>query len=132
MAWEQPNFSVTMPAAGDLKTKQFYAVKLASDGQVAVCTAATDRPFGILQNKPDAENVEANVMIIGVSKYQADTSVSVGAVLGTSGDGQFVTKTSAGTDGFICGISLEAAGGTGDIVTGLFNFATYYFASLPS
>jgi hypothetical protein len=79
--------------------------------------------LGILQNKPDAENVEANVMIIGVSKCQADASISVGAPLGTSADGQLVTKTNEGTDGFVIGTALEAAGQAGDIVTGLFIFA---------
>lgn len=123
MAWEQPNFSVTFPAGSDLTAAQFKCVRLATDGQVEVCTSATERPLGILQNKPDAANVEANVMIVGVSKCAADAAITVGAALGTSADGQLVTKTNEGTDGFVIGTALEAAGQAGDIVTGLFIFA---------
>ena len=131
MAWEQPNFNVTFPASADLKTKQFYVVRLATDGQVEVCTSATERPLGILQNKPDAADVEANVMIIGVSKFVADAAVSVGAALGTSADGQVVTKTGSGTDGFVIGTALEASAQAGDIITGLFIFAPHQADSTP-
>ena len=39
-------------AAADLSANQFYAVKLSADHTVNLCTAATDRAIGILQNKP--------------------------------------------------------------------------------
>lgn len=123
MAWEQPNFCVTFPAGSDLSGKQYYAVRLATDGQVEVCTSATERPLGILQNKPDAANVEANVMIIGVSKIMADAAIAVAGAIGTSADGQLVTKTGEGTDGFVIGTCLEASAQAGDVVTALINVA---------
>jgi hypothetical protein len=131
MAWEQPGFCITLAAAADLTAKQFTFVKLDSNGRAAAVTSATDRPIGILQNKPDALDVEANVMILGVSKISADGALSLADPLGTSADGQAVAKTGQGTDGWLFGICLEASATAGDIVTGLFNFCPYP-AALPT
>lgn len=97
MSWEIPIFQKTFKAAGDLSTKQFYIVKLTAEDTVDVCSGATDVPLGILQNKPDAANKPAEVMIMGISKVNADAALSVGNQYGTSADGQADAKT-VGTD----------------------------------
>jgi len=91
-------------AGADLSTKQFYFVKLSADRTVIVCAAATDKPIGILQNKPDAADKAAEVLMTGRSKLSADVALAAGDLVGTSGDGQGDVKV-AGTDTthYICG-----------------------------
>lgn len=97
MAWEMPNFVITLPAAADLSAHQFKFVKLNSSGQIAAIAAATDIPVGVLQNKPAAVGAAGEVMVIGVTKLQGDADLAKGAQVGTSADGQADAKT-AGTD----------------------------------
>jgi hypothetical protein len=49
MAYEIPGQQVSYQAAADLSAQQFRAVKLDANGQIAVITAVTDRPHGILR-----------------------------------------------------------------------------------
>lgn len=93
----------TYEATGDLSASQFKFVKF--DGNVGdtgcprviICTAATDVPCGVLQDKPHATGVAALVAVRGETKVQADAALTVGTRIGTSSDGQADAKT-AGTD----------------------------------
>lgn len=118
MAYEKPGMIHNFKAGGDLSTKQFYFVKLNSSGEVVICAGATDVPIGVLQNAP-ASGETAEVMIYGISKVVSDGTVAVGALVGTSGDGQADSKT-AGTDTseYVVGRHLgPAAGAAADIIT---------------
>ena len=119
MAVEMPVLVKTFEASGDLSTKQFYFMKQDTTvNRVTTCTATTDIPNGILQNKPDAAGKEAEVMMVGLSKGSADAALTLGDLVGTSADGQVVKKT-VGTDTthYIVGRVLEAATAAADIVT---------------
>ena len=110
-------------AAADLSGKQFYFVKLASATTVTVCAAATDKPIGVLQNKPTSGQA-AEVMVIGISKVSSDAGLSVGDLIGPSGDGQADAKT-PGTDTteYIAGQVISGSNSAGGLATAVINCA---------
>jgi hypothetical protein len=122
MAVEIPVLSKTFEAGADLSAKQFYFMKLSAFNTVVVCAAITDKPIGVLQNKPDAAGKAAEVMMLGISKVSADGAITVGDSLGTSADGQ-ADSIAAGTDTtvYTAGTALEAATAAGQIVTAAIN-----------
>ena len=108
---------VTFEAAGDLSTKQFHFVKLTAANTVDVCAALTDVPCGVLQNKPSAAGRPAVVRMLGISKVSADTTISAGNLIGTSGDGQADPKTvSTDATHYVVGVALEDAGAADVVV----------------
>lgn len=124
MAVELPIFMKSFVAGADLSSSQYKFVELSSEDTVTVCNAATDVPIGVLQNDPTSGQ-EAVVMIIGVSKVQADAALSVGAQIGTSADGQADAKT-PGTDitEYVVGRVLQASGAAAEIISCLINCAS--------
>lgn len=116
MTYQVPVLVQTYKAAGDLSAKQFYFVKLSAADTVDVCSAATDKAVGVLQNKPDAANKAAEVMLLGVSKVSSDAALSRMDLIGPSADGQADAKT-PGTDTteYVHGMVLEASGGAGQL-----------------
>lgn len=107
-------------AAADLSAKQYYFVKLASSTTVNVCAAVTDKPIGILQNKP-ASGEQAIVRCFGVSKVSADATLAAGDVIGTAADGQ-AQPISLGSETtvHVCGQAIEA-GSAGETLTAFIN-----------
>lgn len=97
MAWEKDHVvKVSLKAAADLSSKQYYFVKLDSNGDAALCSAATDIPLGVLQNEP-GNGETAEVLMVGISKVSADAALTIGWLIGTSADGQADRKI-PGTD----------------------------------
>lgn len=107
-------------AAADLSAKQFHFVKLASATTVAVCSAITDKPIGVLQNSPTAGQ-SAEICIFGITKVVADGVLAAGNLIGTSADSQ-ADAIVAGTDTtvYVLGQAIEVAA-AGNIVTMFFN-----------
>lgn len=64
-------------AAADLSTHQYKLVKITGARQVNLCTATTDKPIGILLNKPKSGEA-AEVMIIGVCEVVAGETLTAG------------------------------------------------------
>ena len=114
MAYASPSIKIgTFTASADLSAKQYYFVKMSGENTVTVCAAVTDKPIGVLQNKP-ASGEQAIVTVFGVSKVSADATLAAGDVVGTSADGQ-AQPVSAGSETtvFNCGQALTAgAAGT--------------------
>ena len=113
MAYESVGVDIgTFTASADLSSSQYYFVKMSGDNTVTVCAAVTDKPIGVLQNKPESGD-QAVVRVFGVSKFSVDATVAAGDVLGTSADGQG-QPVSAGSETtvFNCGqvITGGAAG----------------------
>jgi len=125
MAWEgmQPVLIGHLVASGDLSAAQYKFVKMTSATAVVVCTAATDRPIGVLQNKPTNGQL-ATIVAVGVTKLQADASLAFDVAIGTSADGQADAKV-AGTDTteYTVGRVIEGASNAGEIITALINCA---------
>jgi hypothetical protein len=114
---------ITLVAAADLSAKQYYFVKLDSDGKAALCSGATDKPIGILQNAPTA-GVEAEVVIVGGSKVVAGGTLDEGNSVGTDANGKAVAYAQ-GTDTtkYVVGQALSA-GVSNNIVTVVINAAS--------
>lgn len=109
----------TFTAAADLSSSQFRFVELGSSG-VTVVNAATDKPIGVLQNRPK-NGEDATVCVLGPTFVSADGTIAIGASIGTSADGQADSKT-PGTDTtqYLLGVALEA-GAAGQIIGAFVN-----------
>ena len=115
MANEELLKCVTLEAAADLSTKQYFGVVIDSSGQAALAGAgATNKIIGILQDKPDAVGRAGSVGIYGKSKAVLGGTVASGAKVTTDANGKFVT---AAAGDFVCGICAKggAANEVGEI-----------------
>lgn len=126
MAYEasQP-LKISLTAGADLSSSQYRLVKLDGSGNAVVCSGVTDIPVGVLQNKPTSGGA-AEIVVVGVSKVNTDAALSIGALIGTSADGQADAKV-AGTDTteYVIGRMLTATGGSGgQLGTALINAAS--------
>lgn len=123
MAYEISNYAVriTLPAGADLSTKQYYLVKVNTSGQAVVCSGATDRPIGVLQNNP-VSGGEASVLVVGGTKIVASASLDEGVLIGTNASGKADAKT-PGTDTteYVIGTVILAAGADNEIATAVVN-----------
>lgn len=115
---------ITLEAAADLSAKQYYFVKIDSNGKAAVCAALTDVPIGVLQNKPTAGQA-AEIVVVGVSKVSSDAALNEGDLIGPSGDGQADARV-IGTDTthYVGGQMLTATGAANVIGTAIINCAS--------
>ena len=100
MATDNPVFLSGWQASADLSTKQYYLVKRSGTArQVAVCTAITDMPIGVLYNKPTAAGEAAEVAGFAngtrVKVKVTAAGVAAGAVVSTHTDGTLIATTTA-------------------------------------
>lgn len=120
---------ISLEAGEDLSAKQYYFVKLDTNGKAVVCTGATDKPVGVLQNNPTSGQA-AEVTVVGLTKVSSDAALAIGALIGTSADGQADAKT-PGTDTteYVVGMVLTTTGAAGVIGSVLVNCANPHRAS---
>jgi hypothetical protein len=115
MAFEQTLRSIGVPASADLSASQFCFMTVNSSGQLAAPTAGGDAD-GILQDKPNAQGVQGELAMLGVSKVVVGTGgVTAGDLLATDASGKAVTAT---TGNKILGRAL-ATGAAGVIIPAL-------------
>lgn len=117
---------VGVKAGADLSAaaNQFKWVKFDAAGDVIAIAAATDKPAGVLYNRPKLSE-EAEVYYLGQVELQADAALNEGDLIGTSADGQADAKV-PGTDTteFIAGQVLSAAAAAGDRFSAMINCAS--------
>lgn len=120
MAVEQPGFSVTLKAGQDLSTAQYTFVKLSADNTIVQCSATTDNPLGVLQNKPGSLGA-AEVMVQGLTKLVAGGSLAYGVLVGTdaSGKGTSVVSGTSGTVAYPKGMVVTGNTAANGIVSAL-------------
>ncbi len=112
---------VSGKAGADLSTHQYKPVKITAAGAVptvGLCTAATDRVFGILQNKPKANEAAELHRGGGIGKVVADgsgTAIAAGDLLGTNAASVAVKK--AAVNDLFFGIALEACAAAGLVIS---------------
>jgi len=87
MAFAGPQIKIPgLKAGADLSaaSNQFKLVKISASGTVVLCSAVTDKPCGVLQNRP--QNGEAaEVVALGITKIlAASADLAAGAMVGTS------------------------------------------------
>lgn len=132
MAYEGQQFAIPGLISGaDLSaaTVAFKFVKLSADRTVVLCSGATDVPIGVLQapTPTSATGQAVTVCAIGLTKLQADASLTAGQAIGTSSDGQADAKTlGSDTTEYVVGQVVEVAGGTtaANLITALINCAS--------
>ena len=86
-------------------------VKITGEHQVGLCTAATDKYVGIMQNKPQRPGAEATVGIYGVSNVVAGGVITAGALVASDATGRAVVDA---TNGKYQAIGIAA--GAGELV----------------
>ena len=113
MSQEQHGQDITLPAAADLSSYQYYAMKVDTSGRAALATA--DVPIaGILQNKPAAAGRGATIRCFGSTKFKAGTGgVTAADVLRTETGGKLVTAIS-GEHRVMQALETVAADGIGE------------------
>lgn len=112
MSYENPIQVLSFTAGEDLRTSQFCAVKIHTDGTVKVAGAG-DGAIGILQNKPNQGEI-ASVMVSGVSLAKFGEAIgNAGVNLKVGAGGKLVNAS--GADDKIIGVSLEACSGDGEV-----------------
>lgn len=105
-------------AAADLSAKQYHFVTIDASGDIAAITAFSDKPVGVLQNKPDAAGVEAKVMYLGQTKISSDAALNEGEGIAPAADGQ-----AARMDIGSVGQMLTATGAAAEIGSAVINCA---------
>jgi hypothetical protein len=96
MAIDAPNFLTGRTALADYSSYRYYLVK--TDGtapQVAVCSAATDVPIGVLYNEPSAQGQGADVAALTPGhpvKVKVGAAGVVAGWVGTHSDGMLIQK----------------------------------------
>lgn len=123
-------FKITLEAGADLSSKQYYFVKIdSSTGKAVVCAAATDKPVGVLQNNPTSGQA-AEIVVMGLTKVSSDAGLTIGNLIGTSGDGQADAKT-PGTDTteYVVGTVITATSNAAEIATVMVNCANPHRAA---
>ncbi len=113
-----PKVTKAWPAKRDLSSYQYHQMTLDTDGLIDYCdTSAGTKPIGILQNKPEAANEEAEIALPGSASLMvvnATTDISQMDYLGSGNDYHGVKVTA---DKALFGaVALEDATEDGDII----------------
>jgi hypothetical protein len=101
---------ILLEAGGDLSSSQFLMVKLDSNGDAVIASAAGEGVIGVLQNAP-ASGAIAIVRVFGESRVIAGGSVAAGALFATTNAGKSKTAV-AGT------VNTSDAGASSDPLVG--------------
>ena len=114
-------FDDSFRATQDMRTLQFAPVKLSTTkDSIAVCTAATDRVFGIQQSKPNVGET-GRIALWGRWTALVDgsgTAIAIGDYLGVNSAGTMLVKK-ATADYNICAQALDVctiSGGKIDVL----------------
>jgi hypothetical protein len=115
MALENILCRIGLKAVSDLRTYQFYALQLVSGTDLGanLATASTQKPGGILQNKPNT-NQAVDAAFVGICKYLAGGTIHVGDRLTATTDGTLIATTTI--KHFTWGYALTEAS-SGDVAT---------------
>ena len=117
MAISESMTTISLVAAADLSSSQYYFVAVDSNGQAAL-TGDDGNPIGVLQNKPTAGQA-ATVCIAGVTKCYVGTESGLGTGYNVGCDANSAAKVSD-TGSYRLGVSLEDPTADGDIISLLF------------
>lgn len=114
MAIEQQAYDCSLDAAADYYTtsKQYYIMKLDTNGRACLAGDANAASIGVLQNKPKQYNA-ADVRIQGISKVICGGDITIGDKV--IGDANSKAVTAAAGERYI-GFALET-GAAGRIIS---------------
>ena len=106
MSVQGHGIDITLIAGADLSAKQFYAVKLDSNGAAVVAGDGEDA-VGILQNKP-ASGQAATVRVVGISKFVAGGAISLPNRVASDANGKAKAAVAGRTNTSDAGASADA------------------------
>lgn len=115
MAVKEALISVTLPAAADLRTRQYSFVTIGAGGTVDV-TGNNDHADGVLLNDPNSGEA-AIVAISGIVKVKCGANVTRGGNVGSGANG---LAKNAATASAILGTAIET-GANGRVISILFH-----------
>jgi len=98
-------------AAGDLSAKKYYLVEMTSTG-INLCGDG-EECLGVLQATAASGDI-CEVMVTGISKASAGTSLTKGLLVASDTNGQVVAAASGD---HILGWTLDAVSNAGELVT---------------
>ena len=102
----------SLPASGDLSTKQYLFMKIDTNGQLATNTTSGAWCPGVLQDKPTAQYQPGTICAPGsFTKITSAATLTAGQQIMSNNAGKAVAATSGS---HILGIALEGAS-SGDI-----------------
>jgi hypothetical protein len=103
-------------AGEDLSSAKFTFIKYSAEDTIVQCSAATDKPDGVLVDNYESGK-RAEFVVWGPCKVKADAVLSTGDLIGPSADGQADAKV-PGTDvtEYAAGKAMEDAAAAGDII----------------
>ena len=122
MAFEIPLFDVAFSTNADLSSLQYYMVKVTGAVAIGTCSATTDTPVGILQNKPGSAQA-AQVRVHGISKAIADGAVTAGSLVATSADAQAAMTATGNVAVYTIGIAMDTVANAGEVCSVLLTHA---------
>jgi hypothetical protein len=102
-----------LTASADNRTNQLRFVKSSGNLTGTVCAAATDKPIGVLQNKPNTGEV-MDILVTGVTKMILGGTVAAGDDLTSDASGRAITAVANAGANRIMGVALQ--GGTVGLV----------------
>ena len=113
MAFEVGTQFVSVPASGDLSTKQFYFGAINASGQVAVVGAGLAAD-GVIADKAAGQGRPSALQSMPgqIARVMAGAAFANGALLEADATGRAITQAA----GKILAKALAAAGAAGDIV----------------
>lgn len=124
MSQQHNALNITIPANGDISTKQYYGFKIDSNGQADLCDTQGEICYGILQDKPAVAGLAANLCVHGTTKAIVSEAITTyGDELTVDAAGKLEAAASAD---HVCGINLELSTADGDIIEVLFFGAAGY------
>ncbi len=127
-----PTGLVTLVASADLSTKQYYFVKIDSNGQVALAGVG-DPAVGVLYDKPTAQGQVCSVApLVPGAKLKAVTAAAVapGALVACDANGKLKTATAGATSSStVLGVKLGTANSASGDVT---EFLALPFGAVPT
>jgi len=111
---------LSLKAAADLRTHQYKFVKLDASGNVVLCSAAGERTFGVLQNKPNTGET-AVVRIFGLTKAVASAAIATPNPIATDASGLVKAASrlvaASGNASNVAGVAVRPSGAASEIMT---------------
>lgn len=121
MANEIPIVTQTFIAGADLRNARGLFVKLSAARTVVVCSAATDRPVGVVREGADT-GLPVSVISLGQAIVVGNANLAVNVEIGTANNGK-AAAYAYGTDTtkYMCGYVLDENGAADGLISAWIN-----------
>lgn len=112
----------TFKAGDTFAAKQYYGCKFEANRQIALTSADTDVPAGLVLNKP-ADGEAAEVLIMGRAPGVVAETITAGQKVRIASGGKIALWEKTDTSTYCVGTCVEGATVDGDSPLGVFDFA---------